>query len=145
MDTNLTANRTAHIRGVTLYMRENASKLGLDPDEAALCGWLHDFGYIAGDNRSHASIGGRLLREQGYRHWREVSTHGSVEGLFSPLGVLLNIADMSVDSKGEVVGFATRLEDVAERYGKDSVQYRDCLAVINAIEQTSEWSVLNEH
>ena len=65
--------------------------------------------------------------------------------MFSPLGVLLNIADMSVDSKGKVVGFATRLEDVAERYGKDSVQYRDCLAVINAIESTSEWSVLNEH
>lgn len=39
-------------------------------------------------------------------------------GLDTPLGVLLNITDMSVDSHGVEVGFDRRLADVAYRYGE---------------------------
>lgn len=144
MASNLTSTRAAHSRGVALYMRNHAPKLGIDPEEAALCGWLHDFGYVSGDNRSHARIGGRLLRGQGYRHWREIATHGSLEGLSTPLGILLNAADMSINSKGEDVGFEARLDDVAARYGKDSVQYRECSTVIDAIRKTAEWKSISD-
>ena len=144
MASNLTTTRAAHSRGVALYMRDHATKLGIDPEEAALCGWLHDFGYVSGDNRSHASIGGRLLHSQGYRHWREIATHGSLEGLSTPLGILLNAADMSVNSKGEEVGFEARLDDVAARYGKDSIQYHECSTVIGAIRKTAEWKSISD-
>lgn len=54
-------------------------------------------------------------------------------GLDTPLGVLLNIADMSVDSHGVEVGFDRRLADVAYRYGEDSDQYRECARMIELL------------
>lgn len=41
------------------------------------------------------------------------------------MDVLVNIADMCVDSRGHMVGFDRRLEDVRTRYGAQSAQYRE--------------------
>lgn len=139
MAAGLTERRALHCRGVALAMRAAAPLVGLDPGEAALCGWVHDIGWMDGDNRSHARIGGLLLRGQGCRFWREVALHGSVGGLVSPLGVLLNVADMSVDSGGALVGFGGRLDDVVRRYGAGSVQAAECSALMDALEGTAEW------
>lgn len=138
----LAPSRALHCRGVALYMQRHAQALGLDPEEAALCGWLHDIGYLFGDNRTHAALGGRLLRRQGYAHWREVAEHGSPAGLFSPLGVLLNAADMSVGPDGGEIGFDARLDDVAVRYGAGSDQLRECSSMIGLIERTGEWAAI---
>lgn len=94
MRTLLTSQRALHCRGVALFMYEYAPVLGLDARESALCGWLHDFGYLFGDNRTHAESCGLLLEQVGYRDWRQVARHGAPQGLSTPLGVLLNIADM---------------------------------------------------
>jgi HD superfamily phosphodiesterase len=118
-------------------MFNHASEYGLDPQEAALLGWVHDLGYMIGDNRTHAKIGGDLLRSQGYVHWKEVAAHGTMEGLNTTLGILLNKADMSVDSRGDLVSFEARLENVADRYGVESLQVKECTEVINAIKSLS--------
>lgn len=87
-------------------------------------------------------MGGEMLREQGYSHWKEIFDHGTVQGLSTPLGVLLNTADMAVDSHGNIVGFTKRLSDVAARYGVDSHQYRDCAQEIEANKASEEWKLL---
>lgn len=142
MISNLSILRACHSRQVSLLMKKYAPLLNLNPEEAALCGWLHDFGYIVGDNYNHAAIGGKLLHDQGYKHWKEISTHGSIDGLFSPLGILLNIADMSVDHNGKTVGFEERLSDVAKRYGRASVQWEKCSSLIMTLKKTEEWRII---
>lgn len=142
MKSNLSILRACHSRQVSLLMKEYAPLLNLNPEEAGLCGWLHDFGYISGNNCNHAKIGGKLLHDQGYKYWKEISTHGSCDGLFSPLGVLLNIADMSVDHRGKTVSFEERLDDVAKRYGRTSTQWENCLSLIAALKKTDEWAII---
>lgn len=142
MQTLLTTQRALHCRGVALFMYEYAPILGLDPQEAALCGWLHDFGYLTGDNRTHAMDCGRLLRRVGYRDWSQVARHGNPDGLDSPLGVLLNIADMWVSPKGERIGFDARLADVADRYGEDSPQAGECTTMVTRLRTSREWALL---
>lgn len=142
MQTLLTTQRALHCRGVALFMYEYAPILGLDPQEAALCGWLHDSGYLTGDNRTHAMDCGRLLRRVGYRDWSQVARHGNPDGLDSPLGVLLNIADMWVSPKGERIGFDARLADVADRYGEDSPQAGECTTMVTRLRTTREWALL---
>lgn len=80
--------------------------------------------------------------DRGYAHWREVRDHGAPEGLVTPMGVLLNIADMSVDSQGDEVGFRRRLDDVAGRYGKDSDQWRECARMVRLLKETPEWRTI---
>lgn len=140
--TLLTRQRAMHCRGVALFMYEYAPVLGLDARESALCGWLHDFGYLFGDNRTHAESCGLLLEQVGYRDWRQVAVHGDPQGLSTPLGVLLNIADMWVSPQGERIGFDARLADVAVRYGADSPQYGECSTMVSALRETDEWKLL---
>lgn len=143
MTVNFTADRTLHMRGVALYMYRKAPLLGLDARRAALCGWLHDFGYLDGDNRTHADVAYRLLASVGYADAREIGLHGTAQGLDSRLGVLLNIADMMVDARGVEVGFDARLEDVEARYGRRSEQYRECAKMVENLKGTSEWALLS--
>lgn len=140
--TILTESRVNHSRTVSYLMGVLAPIVNIDSHEAALCGWLHDFAYCITDNEHHAAVGGELLKEQGYIHWTEIANHGSIKGLDTPLGVLLNIADMTVDSNGKIVGFDKRLNDVASRYGQDSIQYSECKNVIDAIMQTTIYDKL---
>lgn len=142
MSDMFTMDRALHCRAVALYMQGAAPALGLQPDEAFVVGWLHDAAYAFGDNRSHACNGGRVLEADGYRYWREIALHGTPQGLFSPMGVLLNIADMSVDSQGRTVGFDRRLEDVQTRYGAQSAQYHECAHMISLLQHSHEWAVL---
>lgn len=139
-----TENRTLHCRGVALKMQTDGAKLGLDPNEAFLVGWLHDAGYSCGDNRTHAKKAGLLLKRNGYRYWKEVYSHGTPDGLFSSMGVLLNIADMSISSQGAEVSFGKRLEDVIVRYGIESLQYKECSEMVSLLVQTPEWKTLAE-
>lgn len=123
-------------------MYEYAPILGLDARESALCGWLHDFGYLFGDNRTHAESCGLLLEHIGYRDWSQVAEHGTLQGLGTPLGVLLNIADMWVSPQRERIGFDARLADVADRYGAESPQAKECSIMVSALRKTHEWKLL---
>lgn len=136
-------DRALHMRTVSALMGALAPLLGLDEGEAALVGWLHDFGCCLGapsmDERVHARRTGALLRGMGFAYWREIALHGTSEGLDTPMGVLLNVADMAVDPRGRVVGFDRRLAGIASRYGVGSDRYRDAVRLVEDMCDTDEW------
>ena len=109
-------------------MKKSAEDAGWNKqkcEEMFVLGFLHDIGYeFAEQQCDHASVGGEMLKNQGYKYWKEVSCHGKldVEYISEEL-TMLNIADMSIDSTGKEVGASARLSDIASRYGIDSKQY----------------------
>jgi hypothetical protein len=103
---------------------------------------MHDAGYMIGDNRTHAAIMGGICSRNGFRHADAIAHHGTIAGLDDTMGVLLNIADMSVSSTGEIIGMEARLEDIADKYGEDSIQYHECSELIHAIHTTREWQMM---
>ena len=116
-------------------------KLGKEknlPDEQLqelfLLGYLHDIGYQFGTNKNHNMIGGNLLKNSNYKYWKEVYYHGIPNSEFKSLYLdILNTADMMIDKYGNDVGFDKRLDDIKNRYGEDSIQYINCVKIINEL------------
>lgn len=99
--------------------------------ELFILGINHDIGYEFGDNSNHNEIGGDILKENGYKHWKEVYYHGKVNISFnSPYLDILNMADMQINKYGEDVGYIERLEDIKKRYGEYSDTYKNAEALI---------------
>lgn len=110
MSDMFTVDRALYRRAVALYMQGAAAALGLRPDEAFVVGWLHDAAYAFGGNRSHVRNGGVCWCRTG------TGIGGRSHCMALRRGCsLLNIAGMCVDSRGHVVGFDRRLEDVRTR------------------------------
>lgn len=98
---------------------------GDNAEELFLLGYLHDIGYkFTKDGSIHNKVGGEILKNLGFKYWKEVYYHGEVNQEYnSELLNLLNKADMMIDSKGNDVGFEKRLEDIKNRYGDSSQVY----------------------
>ena len=106
----------------------------IELQELFLLGYLHDIGYEFGTNENHNSIGGNLLKESNYKYWQEVYYHGIPNSEYKSLYLdILNTADMMIDKYGNDVGFDKRLEDIKNRYGVDSIQYINCVKIINQL------------
>ena len=106
----------------------------IELQELFLLGYLHDIGYEFGTNENHNSIGGNLLKESNYKNWQEVYYHGIPNSEYKSLYLdILNTADMMIDKYGNDVGFDKRLEDIKNRCGKDSIQYINCVKIINEL------------
>lgn len=125
---SISNERLKHSLEVARLMKETASDKGWSKEkceEMFILGYLHDVGYeFAEQQCDHASIGGEILKSQGYKYWKEVSYHGKLEVDYSSEELdMLNMADMRIDSSGNDVGVAMRLEDIATRYGKESTQF----------------------
>lgn len=125
---SMSDERLKHSLEVARLMKKLSADAGWSVEkceEMFVLGYLHDIGYeFAEQQCDHASIGGELLRNQGYRYWREVFCHGKPDvDYVSDELTMLNIADMRIDSTGQEVGAESRLEDIASRYGRDSKQY----------------------
>ena len=125
---NISNERLKHSLEVARLMKETAADKGWSKqkcEEMFILGYLHDVGYEFSEQQcDHASIGGEMLRNQGYKYWKEVSCHGKLDVDYSSEELdMLNMADMRIDSKGNDVGVDMRLEDIATRYGKDSRQF----------------------
>ena len=102
--------------------------------ELFLLGYLHDIGYQFGTNENHNIIGGNLLKKNKYKYWKEVYYHGIPNSEYKSLYLdILNRADMMIDKYGNDVGFDKRLEDIKNRYGVDSIQYINCVKIINQL------------
>ena len=102
--------------------------------ELFLLGYLHDIGYQFGTNENHNMIGGNLLRNSNYKYWKEVYYHGIPNSEYKSLYLdILNTADMMIDKYGNDVGFEKRLDDIKNRYGEDSIQYINCVKIINEL------------
>lgn len=101
-----------------------------------ILGYNHDIGYeFSSDNiEKHNIIGGEILKNNGYKFWKEVYYHGNPNCEYKSLFLkILNIADMQIDKYGNDVGYKKRLEDIQERYGKDSIQFMNANRVIQEI------------
>jgi len=140
--------RLNHIFGVACRCEELAREAGACEEfcrQMFLLGWLHDIGYRYGDNVSHAGLGSSILEQSGpgntggYRFSEEIRLHGYPEDSYernhdargyklpkpfrSAALNILNKADITTGPDGEPVSPQQRLDMVAGKYGKDSIQY----------------------
>ena len=117
---------------VELGVEKNLTEKQLQ--ELFLLGYLHDIGYQFGTNENHNMIGSSLLSNCNYKHWKEVYYHGIPNSEYKSLYLdILNTADMMIDKYGNDVGFDKRLDDIKNRYGEDSIQYTNCVKIINEL------------
>lgn len=125
----ISSDRLKHINAVAQYMYDKAEDG--KKEEMYLLGMLHDIGYLYAQ-KGHNVFGGNILKEQGYKYWQEVYYHGEpISPYKSDELDFLNSADMSVDSKGNLVGHEQRLNDIGDRYGYISDEYINAKKVID--------------
>lgn len=106
-----------------------------EAEQMFVMGILHDIGYEFVSNQlEHAQKGGEILKSAGFQHWEPVARHGTENiDVSDHRDLVLNIADMSVGKTGKRIGFNKRLQDIENRYGKDSPQYVTSKNVIEKI------------
>ena len=137
-DFRIPIDRILHSHGVAEYMYSNAGRYELNPDEMYVLGLLHDIGYVS-DKANHESAGALLLQKLGYNGYEPILWHGTTPDDFlsnrkqntlpSELRLLLE-ANLQINSKGEFVGYMSRLDEVKEEYGINSRVYRVCRSTI---------------
>lgn len=120
-------DRVKHSIAVARKMVEIGKNKGLTEEqlqELFILGYIHDIGYEFGNNSNHQEIGGTILKQNGYKYWKEIYYHGKTNIKYSSLYLdILNQADMQVDKYGNDVGYTKRLEDIKNRYGESSSTY----------------------
>ena len=104
-------------------------------EELFVLGLNHDIGYeFTSEITEHNTVGGNILKKNNYKYWQEVYYHGNPYSTYKSLYLdILNQADMQIDKYGNNVGYEKRLEDIANRYGKNSIQYINANKIINKI------------
>lgn len=136
----ISEDRLHHIYGVAKRCYEIAKCKGYSEDFARrmfMIGWNHDVGYeFATNSADHATVGSELLGLMGISSDRigsktkhAIRKHGRFTNTKSTEWLILNQADMTVDSKGNVVTVEERLEDIAKRYGANSDVYDNARSI----------------
>ena len=132
--------RLEHSIAVARKMVEIAEKMNLTESERKICfliGYNHDIGYEFTENGiNHNKIGGELLRKSGFKYLKEIYYHGENDTEFTSKYLnILNQADMQVDCYGNDVGYDKRLEDIENRYSKESKIYRKCYDLVKKLKE----------
>ena len=133
-------NRIFHSLAVANKMVEIGKSYNLKEDkleELFILGFNHDIGYKFSNNKiEHNIVGGNLLKNNGYKYWKEIYYHGNPNPSYKSLYLtILNMADMKIDKFGNDVGFKKRLEDIKMRYGEDSQEYKNANILISKLEK----------
>ena len=131
-------DRLKHSLSVARKMIEIGKENNLDEEqlkELFLLGFVHDIGYeFVEDTKDHPKVGGEILKQSGYKYWKEVYYHGMPTDEYDSLYLkILNQADMQIDANGEDVGYKKRLEDIKTRYGEDSKAYKNSKKLISSL------------
>lgn len=126
--------RISHSVAVARKLRQLAYKLTGNEEYSEnlfYLGLLHDVAYEFSDTQEeHERRGGEILRRNGYQYWKEVYYHGKPNVPHSsPELFLLNFADMTTGPKGEVMTIDERISEIGHRYGKNSLQYKNSVAL----------------
>lgn len=140
----ISEDRLHHIYGVAKRCYEIAQDEGYDEKfcrRMFMTGWNHDVGYeFAVEQVDHATIGCELLTEMGVSSDKNgskvkhaIRKHGRHTNIKSAEWVILNKANMTVDSKGNVVTVEERLKDIGQRYGEDSQVYLTAKSISVAV------------
>lgn len=129
-------DRLKHSHAVAEKMQEIGKIKQLSQSEINdlfILGLNHDIGYEYKPNGVHHNkIGGNILKNNGYKYWKEVYYHGEIDIKYSSLFLdILNMADMQIDKFGNDVGYENRLLDIRNRYGDTSIVYHKCETLIN--------------
>lgn len=83
---------------------------------------------------NHNIIGEEILKNSNFKYWREIYYHGEINIEYKSLYLdILNQADMQIDKYDNDVGYDKRLEDIKNRYGKDSDVYNKCCKLVDKI------------
>lgn len=119
----ISEDRKKHIWAVAEFLKQFATERNMKTEEVEVLytlGLLHDIGYefaCLEDYINHNTIGGNILKSQGFKYWKEIYYHGVVNSPYQSYYLdLLNWADMHVDSMGNYVSFDERLEELSTRY-----------------------------
>lgn len=113
-----------HSYGVAEYMYRNAKA---NKDSMFVLGLLHDVGKLSGFE-DHEMYGAEISNNVGFVYAKEIEYHGKVQGDYTSYELdLLNAADLSIDRMGNEVGYIKRIEDIKERYGDESEEYKNAV------------------
>lgn len=131
-------DRLKHSISVGRKMMEIGKEKGLtelETKELFLLGYNHDIGYEFSEmGNSHNIIGGEILKENGYKYWKEVYYHGEINLEYQSIYLdILNQADMQIDKYGNDVGYEKRLEDIKQRYGENSNVYKKAYKLVRRL------------
>ena len=130
-------NRLKHSLAVAKKMVEIGKEYNLDDKELQdlfVLGFNHDIGYEYGNNLNHEHIGGEILKRNDYKYWKEIYYHGDINAQYSSLYLeILNKADMQIDKYGNDVGYTKRLEDIKNRYGENSITYKNAEILVSML------------
>ena len=95
-----------------------------DCKKAFMIGFLHDVGYEFSEyNLEHPEKGMLLVKETLGIELPEILLHGDPDAEQTLFLSILNEADLTVDSKGNVVSVEERLQDIVSRYSEDALEY----------------------
>ena len=119
-----------HIITVARKMYKEAKEAGYPEDICRLyflAGYLHDIGYEWCDNAMHPQIGADLLTSAMHNSdfVEAIRQHGDPCFAESQLAVALNKADMTTGKNGVEMTMHDRVEDIGNRYGKNSETYKN--------------------
>ena len=133
-------DRLKHSYAVGKKMIQIGKELKLKENELSdlfLLGLNHDIGYeFAKNGINHNKIGGTILKNNGYKYWKEVYHHGEISDEYNSLYLtILNQADMQIDKYGKDVGYDKRLEDIKKRYGKENEIYKKCCELVQKLKE----------
>ena len=123
-------DRLFHMLGVARQCYDIAKKMGFDESfcrKMFIIGFNHDIGYEFSKNKNeHPTISSNMLESLGTideNSLLAIKEHGDFPSIDSIEWKILNLADMTIDSKGHKVNIEQRLEDIENRYGKNSNTY----------------------
>ena len=145
---SLSESRLAHSLAVANKMRQLAIEDGSfskeEIDDMWLLGYLHDIGYAYGEPKGHAARGGMILKQSNYKHWLAVYNHGlgDTNIQYRELA-LLNIADLTTNSKGIDVSCTDRVEQIKNNYGEDSNNYKNAIILSNYLFENDKINYTN--
>lgn len=96
-------DRLKHSLAVARKMMEIAKSRDLSEEQIKECfiiGYNHDIGYeFANNGINHNIIGGEILKNNGFKYWREVYYHGETNPEYESIYLdILNQADMQIDN-----------------------------------------------
>lgn len=133
-------DRLKHSLAVARKMVEIGKSYNLTNNELQelfVLGFNHDIGYEFSDKGlNHNIICGNLLKNNGYKYWKEIYYHGKIDDEYNSLYLtILNQADMQVDKYGNDVGYDKRLEDIKIRYGEKSIVYINAEELIKKLKE----------
>lgn len=129
-------DRLKHSLAVANKMVEIGKELNFDESnlqDLFVLGYNHDIGYNLCSNRiEHNIVGGKKLKDNQYKYWKEVYYHGNPDCEYQSLFLkILNMADMQIDKYGNDVGYEKRLEDIKNRYGMNSIQFINAKIIVD--------------